>query len=127
MQTNKLKTYAPKARRDFIAAVTRRAAAFGPTAKEIKPNREEGELVFIEGQAYPKAVGRQRRRLVERIRQQGFEQVMEAAAYTWFRPRQRTVGPGWPSPLRPRKPPSLATMRMASPRVGGVAGGSGER
>jgi hypothetical protein len=84
VQTNKLKTYAPKARRDFIAAVTRRAAAFGLTAKEIKPNREEGELVFIDGQAYPKTVGRQRQRLVERIRQHGFEQVMEAAAYTWF-------------------------------------------
>ncbi len=84
MQTNKLKTYAPKARRDFIAAVTRRAAAFGLTAKEIKPNREEGELVFIEGQAYPRAVGRQRQRLIERIRAQGFEPVMEAAAYTWF-------------------------------------------
>jgi hypothetical protein len=27
MQTNKLKTYAPQVRRDFIAAVTRRAAA----------------------------------------------------------------------------------------------------
>ncbi|MBK1631991.1 SAM-dependent methyltransferase [Thiohalocapsa halophila] len=84
MQTTKLNTYAPKARRDFIAAVTRRAAAFGLTAKEIKPNREEGELVFIDGQAYPKTVGRQRQRLVERIRQHGFEQVMEAAAYTWF-------------------------------------------
>jgi hypothetical protein len=84
MQTNKLKTYAPKARRDFIAAVTRRAAAFGLTAKEIKPNREEGELVFIDGQAYPKTAGRQRQRLVERIRQHGFEQVMEAAAYTWL-------------------------------------------
>ncbi len=31
MDTGKLKTYAPKARRDFIAAVTRRAAKFGLT------------------------------------------------------------------------------------------------
>ena len=84
MQTNKLKTYAPKARRDFIAAVTRRAASFGLSAKGISPVREEGEVVVIEGQAYPKRVGVQRARLAERIRRQGFEQVMEAAAYTWF-------------------------------------------
>ncbi len=84
MQTSKLKTYAPKARRDFIAAVTRRAAKFGITAKDISPNREEGELVFIEGQPYPKSVGAQRAKLAARIAQQGFQQVMEAAAYTWF-------------------------------------------
>ncbi len=84
MQTNKLKTYAPKARRDFIAAVTRRAASFGLSAKGISPVREEGEVVVIEGQAYPKRVGAQRARLAGRIRRQGFEQVMEAAAYTWF-------------------------------------------
>ena len=84
MQTSKLKSYAPKARRDFIAAVTRRAAAFGLSAQAIEPSREEGQLVIIAGQAHPRAVGRQRQRLAERIRQQGFAQVMEAAAYTWF-------------------------------------------
>ena len=68
MQTNKLKTYAPKARRDFIAAVTRRAASFGLSAKGISPVREEGEVVVIVGQAYPKRVGAQRARLAERIR-----------------------------------------------------------
>ena len=35
-------------------------------------------------------------------------------------PRHRTVGPGSPSPLRPIKPPSLAIIRMASLRVGGL-------
>ena len=84
MQTNKLKTYAPKARRDFIAAVTRRAASFGLSPKGISPVREEGEVVVIEGQAYPKRIGAQRARLAERNRRQGFDQVMEAAAYTWF-------------------------------------------
>jgi hypothetical protein len=84
MNTSKLKTYAPKARRDFIAAVTRRAVKFGLTAKGVSPSREEGQLVFIEGQPYPKSVGAQRAKLAERITQQGFQQVMEAAAYTWF-------------------------------------------
>ena len=62
MQTTKLKTYAPKARRDFIAAVTRRAASFGLSAKGISTVREEGEVVVIEGQPYPKRVGAQRAR-----------------------------------------------------------------
>ena len=84
MQTAKLKTYAPKARRDFIAAVTRRAAKFGLTAKGASPVREEGQLVFIEEQPYPRSVGAQRAKLAARIQQQGFQQVMEAAAYTWF-------------------------------------------
>ncbi len=84
MDTGNIKRYAPKARRDFIAAVTRRAAKFGLTATGASPVREEGQLVFIKGQAYPKTVGVQRRTLADRIRQQGFEQVMEAAAYTWF-------------------------------------------
>jgi len=84
MNTNKIKTYAPKARRDFIAAVTRRAGTFGLTVKGTSPVREEGQLVLIEGQPYPKSVGVQRQKLAERIKQHGFEQTMEAAAYTWF-------------------------------------------
>lgn len=57
MNTNKRKAYAPKARRDFIAAVTRRATEFGLTPEGATPVREEGQLVFIEGQPYPRAVG----------------------------------------------------------------------
>lgn len=54
MQTNRLKTYAPKARRDFIAAVTRCAGLFGLTATGIAPAREEGELLLIDGQPHPR-------------------------------------------------------------------------
>ncbi len=84
MDTSNLSRYAPKARRDFIAAVTRCAAKFGLTAKGISPAREQAQLVFIEEQPYPKDVGAQRQKLAARIEQQGFQQVMEAAAYTWF-------------------------------------------
>ncbi len=84
MNTTRLKTYAPKARRDFIAAVTRRATQYGLTATGIEPMREEGQVVIIAGQPYPKAVGTQRRKLVAWIERQGFAPVMEAAAYTWF-------------------------------------------
>jgi hypothetical protein len=67
MDTSNLSRYAPKARWDFIAAVTRRAALFGLTANGTSQIREEGQLVFIEGQPYPKAVGIQRQKLATRI------------------------------------------------------------
>jgi hypothetical protein len=71
MDTSKPKSYTPKARQDFIAAVTRRAAKFGLTAKGSSPVREEGKPVIIEGHPHPKAVAAQRGRLAERIGQQG--------------------------------------------------------
>jgi type II restriction/modification system DNA methylase subunit YeeA len=84
MNTAKLKTYAPKARRDFIAAVTRRAAKFGLSDQGASPVREEGQVVIIEGQPYPKRLAAQRAKLAQRIARQGFAPVLEAAAYTWF-------------------------------------------
>ena len=84
MDTNRLKIYAPKARQTFIAAVSRRAAKFGMAANGTSPVREEGQLVIIEGQPYPKAIAAQCKGLATRIAQQGFQQVMESAAYTWF-------------------------------------------
>ncbi len=84
MQTAKLKNYAPKARRDFIAAVTRRAAKFGLSDQGASPVRAEGQVVIIEGQPYPQRIAAQRDKLAKRIARQGFAPVMEAAAYTWF-------------------------------------------
>jgi SAM-dependent methyltransferase len=84
MNTTRLKTYAPKARRDFIAAVTRRAAKFGLSDQGASPVCEEGQVVIIEGQPYPKPIAAQRDKLAKRIAQHGFALVMEATAYTWF-------------------------------------------
>ena len=81
---NALKTYAPKARREFNAAITARAATFGITKGDPAPAKEQGEVVIIAGAAYPKRVGEQRRKLLERIRLHGFEQTMEEVSYTWF-------------------------------------------
>ncbi|KAB2678310.1 BREX-1 system adenine-specific DNA-methyltransferase PglX [Brucella tritici] len=81
---NALKTYAPKARKDFIAAVAARAAKFGITKKEIAEQREQGDVVLVGSDALPKKVGEQRRKLVGRIKQVGFDEAMEAVAYTWF-------------------------------------------
>lgn len=84
MNRTKLKNYAPQARRDFIQAVTDRAAYFGLTATKVEPVTQKGDSVLIGGTAFPRKVGEQRKRLEERVRQHGFQQTMEALAYTWF-------------------------------------------
>jgi len=44
MNRTKLKNYAPQARRDFIQAMTDRAAFYGLTAKKIEPVVEKGDV-----------------------------------------------------------------------------------
>ncbi len=84
MNRNKLKQYAPKARREFIKAVTDRAADYGLTKDKIAPVEVKGDVAIIGGKPFPKDAAEKRERLEERIRREGFEQVMEAMAYTWF-------------------------------------------
>ncbi|MBC8458142.1 MAG: BREX-1 system adenine-specific DNA-methyltransferase PglX, partial [Deltaproteobacteria bacterium] len=84
MNRNKLKAYAPQARRDFIKAVTDRAAFYGLTKNKIEPITEQGDVAIIAGKPFPRNVAKKRKRWKERIRLEGFEQVMEAMAYTWF-------------------------------------------
>ena len=47
MKTTKLKTYAPESRRDFIQAVTDKAAIYGFTADDIEPMTEEGDVAMM--------------------------------------------------------------------------------
>ena len=67
MNKNALKTYAPKARRDFIAAVTARAAKLGVTAKGLDLISLEGDFAIIGGTPFPKKVAGQRDLLERRI------------------------------------------------------------
>ncbi|HUP80282.1 MAG TPA: BREX-1 system adenine-specific DNA-methyltransferase PglX, partial [Pirellula sp.] len=84
MNRTKLKNYAPQARKDFIQAVTAKAAQYGLTAAKIEPMTEKGDVVLISGKPFPKALGDKRKRLEDRIKKNGFDQTMEAMAYTWF-------------------------------------------
>jgi hypothetical protein len=84
MNRNKLKTYAPKARRDFIAAVTARAAKHGISKNDIRPMIVQGDVALIDGQPFPKKTATQRERLEGQIKLRGFDIVIEEAAYTWF-------------------------------------------
>ena len=88
MNKANLKSYAPQARRDFIAAVTARANQLGLSVKagtlEVAPAQTQGDVTVIAGQVWPSKVSGQRDQLIERIRKDGFEHTMEAVAYTWF-------------------------------------------
>lgn len=84
MNRTKLKTYAPQARRDFIQAVTDRAAFYGLTDEKIEPLTENGDVAIIAGRAFPRPIATKRKALEERIAQYGFGQTMESIAYTWF-------------------------------------------
>jgi Eco57I restriction-modification methylase len=84
METKYLKKYAPEARRDFIAAVTNKAAVYGLLPKAVLPMQEDGDVVIIGDRPFPRAVAKQRRELEMRINQRGFASFIESSAYTWF-------------------------------------------
>jgi type II restriction/modification system DNA methylase subunit YeeA len=84
MNTAQIKAYAPKARRDFIQAVTEKANQVGLSAEHIESVEIKGDVAIIAGRPFPKKVGELQKKLAERIQKDGFDQVMEAAAYTWF-------------------------------------------
>lgn len=79
-----LKSYAPKARREFIQAVTDRASVLGLSANKIEPVEVTGDFAIIAGRPFPKSVAERRKKLEERIKIKGFQEVMETVAYTWF-------------------------------------------
>ena len=88
MNKAKLKSYAPQARKDFIAAVTVRANLLGLSSKagklEVAASLPQGDVTVIAGQAWPVKVHSQRDQLITRIKRDGFAQTLEAVAYTWF-------------------------------------------
>ncbi len=88
MNKAKLKSYAPQARQDFIAAVTARANLLGLSDKagqlEVAPAQTQGDVTLIAGQAWPAKVAAQREQLITRMRREGFAHTCEAVAYTWF-------------------------------------------
>ena len=87
MNKSNLKSYAPQARKDFIAAVTARAALLGITADRVVPATVSGGVAIIDGVEWPAKVATQRDALLARIARHGadgFARTMEEVAYTWF-------------------------------------------
>jgi type II restriction/modification system DNA methylase subunit YeeA len=84
MDRNKLKSYAPAARRDFIKAVSEKANLLGLSEKKIEPASLNGDVAVILGKTYPKYVYDSRLKLISKIEKEGFDRVIERIAYTWF-------------------------------------------
>jgi hypothetical protein len=84
MNTSNIKTYAPKARTDFIAAITKQAATYGIFEKAISPIDRKGDLPLIGDKPFPLSVIKPREALVVKIKQQSFDQVVEQVADSCF-------------------------------------------
>ncbi|MDD2966660.1 MAG: BREX-1 system adenine-specific DNA-methyltransferase PglX [Desulfovibrionaceae bacterium] len=84
MNRTAIANYAPSARRDFINAVSERAAAFALSETLCDHVDITGDFVVINGISLTAAQAEARNALAEQIRRHGFLQVMEEAAYTWF-------------------------------------------
>ena len=80
MDKNAIKKFSVWARRELIARVSQRAAWYGITEKD--PMDEKATV--LHDVVLTQAEQAQRRALIARIRKEGYQQVMEEVAYTWF-------------------------------------------
>ena len=80
MDKNAIKKFAVWARRELLERVAQRAMRFG--IEENKPVDEKARV--IGGRVLSDEEFEQRRMLIVRIDRNGYKQVMEEAAYTWF-------------------------------------------
>ena len=79
MNKTAIKNYAIWARVQLIESAKQRAFEYAITDEENDPNLE-----IINGKILSPEEKNQRAELISLIKQKGFEQVMEEAAYTWF-------------------------------------------
>ena len=80
MDKNAIKKYAVWARNELIARVTQKAEQYEITEKKTTPK----DAASINGRLLTDAEKNQRKALIDKIQEDGFEQVMEEVAYTWF-------------------------------------------
>lgn len=80
MDKNAIKKYAVWARNELIARVTQKAEQYEIT----RDKSASADADSIGGRLLTAAEKNQRKALIEKIKADGFEQVMEEAAYTWF-------------------------------------------
>ncbi|ASP47401.1 BREX-1 system adenine-specific DNA-methyltransferase PglX [Cognaticolwellia beringensis] len=91
MNTKNLKAYAPKARSQFIEAIKKRAAQLGIYQDKIADVQFEGGAAIIEGRAFTKKQGDQRKALERKIDEkplathiERYDLFIREMAYTWF-------------------------------------------
>lgn len=79
MDKNAIKKYAVWARQELISRVSQRALIYGISAGEMQENADS-----INGKLLTRREKSQRAALISRVKQIGYEQVIEEVAYTWF-------------------------------------------
>lgn len=80
MDKNAIRKYAVWARRELIEKVTQKAQQFGvEDGKEMDINADS-----VNGVLLTDVQKKQRQALIQKVKQDGFQQVMEEVAYTWF-------------------------------------------
>ena len=80
MDKNAIKKYAVWARRELISRVSQKAQQFGIAEKNIVDAGADS----VNGHLLSTDEKKQRQALIARIKQKGYEQVVEEVAYTWF-------------------------------------------
>ena len=80
MDKNAIKKYAVWARNELIARVTQKAEQYEITEKKMTL----ADADSISGRLLTGTEKKQRKALIKKIQADGFEQVMEEVAYTWF-------------------------------------------
>ncbi len=85
MDKSAIKNFAVNTRRRLREQVEQKAFEIGITADEIKPVEiKSSDAIVIGGRVFNADIKRQRETLVNRIKQKGFDQVIDEVAYTWF-------------------------------------------
>ena len=80
MDKNAIKKYAVWARRELISRVSQKALQYGISEENIG----DANADTINGHLLTAAEQKQRQALIAKIKKDGYQQVMEEAAYTWF-------------------------------------------
>jgi type II restriction/modification system DNA methylase subunit YeeA len=85
MNKTALKNFATNARRELIKKVEAKALKIGITEENIKKAQiESSDAIYIDGKQLTITEKKQRDKLIQRIKDIGFKQVIEEVAYTWF-------------------------------------------
>ncbi|AIQ20664.1 restriction endonuclease [Paenibacillus sp. FSL H7-0357] len=85
MNKTALKNFATNARKELIEKVKARAFKIGITVENIKKAQfESSDAIYIDGKQLSAIEKKQREKLISRIKEIGYTQVVEEVAYTWF-------------------------------------------
>lgn len=80
MDKNAIKKYAVWARRELISRVSQKALQYGITQTEMV----DASADSVNGRLLTNEEKKQRAALMKQVKENGYEQVMEEVAYTWF-------------------------------------------